>query len=129
MRPGRWLYAATFALVCGVACAGTETGNPGRRACGAPIVLEFPNGAMRSPPLSSIVVDTREVTCTPDGSSVRCELSEEFYGVPDTYALTLEVGGLEPIELQVELPASSECCACAYDAVTVRVELPDATEG
>ena len=129
MRPGRWLCSAVFAAVCGVACAGTETGNPGRRACGAPIVLEFPNGALRSPPLSSIFVDMREVMCTPDGSSVRCELPAEFYGVPDTYELTIEVGGIEPIELQVELPSSGGCCDCAYDGVTVRVELPDATEG
>ncbi len=129
--------AMVLATILGVACTGTETGNPGPRGCspvcdpcGSPIVLEFPGSSGRTPPLSTVIVDAREVACEPDeDGSVRCELSEEFYGVPDTYRTTVEASGLEPIELQVELPANGGCCACAYDGVTVRIELPDASDG
>lgn len=135
MRRGRAIVTAVIVSYWAIACLGTETGNPGPRgcgvscnACGTPIVLEFPNAASRSPALSSVVVDAREIACRPEGSSVRCELSETYYSMPGTYQLTVEVTGLEPIELQVEVPASAWCCACAYDGVTVQVELPQALE-
>jgi hypothetical protein len=104
--------------------------SPPTRTCGAPIVLEFPNAAERLPAITAIVVDAREVACEPtDDGAVRCELAEEFYGVPDTYRLTVEVDGLAPIELAIELPASQRCCACSYEGVTVEVELSDVSDG
>lgn len=124
-----WVLSAAFMS----GCTGTETGNPGPRgcagcnACGAPIVIQFPKAAQRSPSIASIVVDAREVACeAQEDGSVRCDLAEDLYGVPGTYRLTVEVEGLEPIALEVELPASNGCCACEYDGVTVQVELPDA---
>jgi hypothetical protein len=130
------LSAFVLAALVASACLGTETGNPGPRgcgtvcnACGAPIVLEFPDAANRAPAISTIIVDSREVACEAGpGDAVRCELAEEFYGVPARYQLSVEVMGFEAIELSVDVPTSGRS-DCVYDGVTVLVELPESPEG
>jgi hypothetical protein len=131
----RWprlrLLCATFFL--GLACSGTETGNPPTRTghcdavicqpCAPPISIEV-NTVDGSTP-DAVSIDGVSSVCSLDGPTWRCNLDDSVSRTPGPHSLRVSAAGYGDVGVDIVVGTASPslCCNCGYSPATGSVTL------